>query len=213
VSASHSGLTVYVVDDEEPMRNALRRMLVAEGIRVECFASAAEFLRSPIETYRGCLLLDLGMPGMNGIELQATLAERGIRIPIIFLTGTTDVADAVLAMKGGAADFLQKPFDNVVLVARIRLVLDGEDGAVSVLDDLGEIRTKVASLTAREREVMQLVVMGNSSKMTGRALGVSHRTVEIHRARIMKKMEAASLAALVRMAMDVEAGPHPSSPP
>ncbi len=203
-----SQLTVYIVDDEEPMRNALRRMFVAADIKVECFASAAEFLRTDIDTCRGCLLLDLAMPGMSGLELQAALAERGVRMPIIFLTGTNCVADAVLAMKGGAVDFMQKPVDNEVLVARIRFVLESESGDISILDDLNEIRAKVATLTAREHEVMQLVATGNTSKMTGRTLGVSHRTVEIHRSRIMKKMDAHSLADLVRMVLDVKSGVH-----
>lgn len=190
------------------MRNALRRMFIAHDIRVECFASAAEFLQTHVESRRGCLLLDMMMPGMSGLELQAAMAERGIRMPIIFLTGTNDVGDAVQAMKGGAADFLQKPVDNDVLVARIRLVLEGASGDVKVVDGLEDIRSKISSLTAREREVMQLVVMGNTSKMTGRRLGVSHRTVEIHRSRIMKKMDVDSLAELVRMVMDVESRPH-----
>jgi FixJ family two-component response regulator len=205
---SASELTVYIVDDEEPMRNALRRMFVAADIKVECFASASEFLRTDVDSRRGCVLLDIAMPGMSGLELQASLADRGVRIPIIFLTGTNHVADAVMAMKAGAVDFMQKPIDNAVLVARIRLVLEGESGEISVVDDLNEIRAKIASLTAREREVMQLVVMGNTSKMTGRQLGVSHRTVEIHRSRIMKKMEADSLAELVRMVLDVKSALH-----
>lgn len=199
-----SALTVYIVDDEEPMRNALRRMFVSEDIKVECFASAADFLDTHIDSHRGCLLLDIAMPGMSGLQLQTALAERGVRMPIIFLTGTNDVADAVMAMKGGAVDFMQKPVDNAVLVARIRLVLAEESGDISTIDDLNGIRRKIGSLTAREHEVMQLVVMGNTSKMTGRRLGVSHRTVEIHRSRIMKKMDAASLAELVRMVLDVE---------
>jgi len=203
-----SELTVYIVDDEEPMRNALRRMLVAADIKVECFASASEFLGTDVDSRRGCVLLDIAMPGMSGLELQASLADRGVRIPIIFLTGTHHVADAVLAMKAGAVDFMQKPVENSILVARIRLALEGESGEISVVDDMNEIRAKIATLTAREHEVMQLVVLGNTSKMTGRSLGMSYRTAEVHRSRIMRKMEADSLAELVRMVLDVKSGLH-----
>jgi FixJ family two-component response regulator len=193
--------TVFVVDDEEPMRHALRRLLRAAGLNTEVFASAAEFLDAYEPSRRGCLLLDIAMPGMTGLELQATLKQRGIGIPIVFLTGAAQIATAVVAMKAGAMDFIEKPFANEMLVERLRHVLALRAGPGRAHADSREIGLRIALLTPREREVMQLVAAGNTSKMTGRLLGVSHRTVEIHRARIMEKMQAGSLADLVRMAM------------
>ena len=195
---------VFVVDDDELMRNALRRLLRKAGFEVETHASGSEFLEAFEPRWTGCLLLDIAMPGMSGLELQATLAQRGIGLPIVFLTGSSQISTAEAAMKAGAKDFIEKPFANDLLVARIRhvLQLQAERGRVDA--DSGVIRQRAALLTTREREVMQLVAAGNTSKMTGRLLGTSHRTVEIHRARIMVKMQAASLADLVRMAMAVE---------
>ena len=195
--------TVFVVDDEEPMRNALRRLLRAAGLKTGVFASAADFLNAYTPDQAGCLLLDIAMPGMTGLELQAALIQRGIGIPIVFLTGSGQIATAVAAMKAGAMDFIEKPFDNDLLVARIRHVLKVRADRGRAHADSGEIRQRVARLTPREREVMKLIAAGNTSKMTGRLLGSSHRTVEIHRARIMEKMQANSLADLVRMELAV----------
>jgi FixJ family two-component response regulator len=194
--------TVFVVDDEEPMRNALQRLFRAAGLAVEAHASAGEFLNVYKEDRPGCLLLDLMMPGMSGLELQTALAQRGFRIPIVFLTGSGQIASAVAAMKAGAMDFIEKPFDNEFLVERIRRALEHVAGKQFAHVGADEIRRRFAQLTPREREVMQHVVAGNTSKMTGRLLGASHRTIEIHRARIMEKMRADSLADLVRMTLD-----------
>jgi FixJ family two-component response regulator len=194
--------TVFVVDDEEPMRNALQRLLKAAGLNVELYASAGNFLSDFRPQRRGCLLLDVKMPGMTGLELQATLAQRGIRIPIIFLTGSGEIATAVAAMKAGALDFIEKPFDNDFLVERVRRALQHSSGAPITRLGPVEIARRIALLTPRELEVMEHVVAGNTSKMTGRILGVSHRTVEIHRARIMEKTQADSLADLVRIALE-----------
>jgi len=196
--------TVFVVDDEELMRNALRRLLRNAGFDVEAHASGAEFLKAFDPRRTGCLLLDIAMPEMSGLELQATLAQRGIGLPIVFLTGSSQISTAVAAMKAGALDFIEKPFANDLLVARIRHVLQLRADRGRAHADSRAIRQRAARLTPREREVMQLVAAGNTSKMTGRLLGTSHRTVEIHRARIMEKMQAASLADLVRMAMAAE---------
>jgi two-component system, LuxR family, response regulator FixJ len=196
--------TVFVVDDEGPMRNALQRLFRAAGLTVETYASADEFLNAYTTDRPGCLLLDLMMPGMNGLELQAALAQRGRRIPILFLTGAGQIATAVTAMKAGALDFIEKPFDNDFLVRRVRRALEYVAGRHFKHFDGDEIRRRMALLTPREREVMQHVVSGNTSKMAARLLGVSHRTVEIHRARIMEKTQADSLADLVRMALDTE---------
>jgi two-component system response regulator FixJ len=196
--------TVFIVDDEEPMRNALQRLFRAEGLAAEAHASADDFLNAYKADRPGCLLLDLMMPGMTGLELQADLVQRGFRIPILFLTGAGEVATAVAAMKAGAIDFIEKPFDNAFLVERVRRALEYATGQQIAHFGADEIRRRMALLTPREREVMQYVVAGNTSKTTARLLGVSHRTVEIHRARIMEKMQAESLADLVRMALDAE---------
>jgi two-component system, LuxR family, response regulator FixJ len=194
--------TVFIVDDEEPMRNALQRLLRVAGLDVELYSSAGDFLQGYRPDRRGCLLLDVNMPGMTGLELQVALAQRGIRIPIIFLTGSGQIATAVAAMKAGALDFIEKPFDNDFLVARVRRALEHTAGAPISRLGADEIRRRLALLTPREREVMEQVVAGNTSKMAGRTLGVSHRTIEIHRARIMEKMQADSLADLVRIALE-----------
>jgi two-component system response regulator FixJ len=196
--------TVFIVDDEAPMRNALQRLFRAAGLEVEAYASAGDFLDTYKAGSTGCLLLDVMMPGMTGLELQAALAQRGYRIPIVFLTGAGQIATAVAAMKAGAVDFIEKPFDNEILVARVRRALEYAAGRQIARLGADEIRRRLALLTPREREVMQCVVDGNTSKMTGRILGVSHRTVEIHRSRIMEKMRADSLADLVRMALETE---------
>ena len=201
---SGSIATVFIVDDEEPMRNALQRLFRAAGLAVQAHASGREFLNAYNPDRSGCLLLDLMMPEMTGLELQAALAQRGFRLPIIFLTGAGEIASAVAAMKAGAADFIEKPFDNEFLVARIKRALEHAAGR-QIADESGdESRRRLALLTPREREVMQHIVTGNTSKMTGRLLGVSHRTVEIHRARIMEKTGADSLADLVRIALGAE---------
>jgi two-component system response regulator FixJ len=203
-SAASQHSTVFIVDDEEPMRHALQRLFRGAGLVVEAHASAGDFLDAYQAERPGCLLLDLMMPGMTGLELQAALVQRGCRIPILFLTGAGQIATAVAAMRAGAIDFIEKPFDNEFLVERVRRALEyAADRQIAHFGD-GEARRRIALLTPREREVMQYVVAGNTSKMAARLLGVSHRTVEIHRARIMEKMQADSLADLVRMALDTE---------
>jgi len=198
--------TVFVVDDEEGMRHALRRTLAQGGLAVRDFASGAEFLDGYRPTPNACLLLDMKMPGMSGLELQAVLNQRRIDLPVIFLTGAADVPAAVAAMKAGARDFLEKPFDNEVLVARVHQCIEAE--AARHLDDGGErYQRGLARLTPRETEVLQLMLTGKTSKLIGKALGVSHRTVDIHRGRVMEKMQAATLADLVRM--DLSARPAP----
>jgi two-component system, LuxR family, response regulator FixJ len=196
--------TVFIVDDEEPMRNALQRLFRAAGLAVEAHASAGAFLNAYKVDRPGCLLLDIMMPGMTGLELQVALVQRRFRIPIVFLTGAGQIATAVAAMKAGAMDFIEKPFDNEVLVERVRRTLECAAGRTIAHLGGNEIRRRLALLTPREREVMQHVVAGNTSKMTGRLLGVSHRTIEIHRARLMEKTQSDSLADLVRMALDAE---------
>lgn len=192
---------VFVVDDEAPMRNALQRLFESAGLAVEAYATAQEFLDSCRPDTAGCLVLDVRMPGMSGLELQQELASRDVKIPVVFLTGSADVPMAVQAMQAGAVDFLEKPFENEILLARVREAL--ERGA-RMQHDAGlraGIEQRLARLTPREREVMELMVAGRLSKTIADMLGVSPRTVQIHRGRIMEKMQAPSLADLVRMAL------------
>jgi two-component system, LuxR family, response regulator FixJ len=198
--------TVFVVDDEESMRNALRRALSRGGLMVQTFASGREFLDRYQPVSLSCLLLDMKMPDMGGLELQAVLNERRIDVPVIFLTGAADVPAAVAAMKAGAQDFLEKPFDNDVLVARVRQCIAARAQRQPANDDRFEHGR--ALLTPREAEVMQLMLTGQTSKMIARTLGVSHRTVDIHRGRVMEKMRAETLAELVRMELSGRTAPH-----
>lgn len=200
--------TVFVVDDEEPMRNALRRTLDRGGLQVRTFASGPEFLAGYRPTPAACLLLDMKMPEMTGLELQAILNERRIDLPVVFLTGAADVPAAVTAMKAGAADFLEKPFDNEVLVARIRQCIAAHAQQHPAPDDGDRYELGLAQLTPREAEVLQLMLTGMASKVIARELGVSHRTVDIHRGRVMEKMQVKTLAELVRMDLTRRTSPH-----
>lgn len=193
--------TVFVVDDEPAIRAALRRLFLSAGLRVETYESGVAFLETASINAAGCLVLDVRMPGMTGLELQRELAARGSRMPTIFLTGSADVAMAVEAMRAGAADFFEKPFDNAALLGRVQqlLVLDSQNRAERL--ERAEIEANLARLTPREREVMRLIVAGKSSKVIAQILDVSPRTVDVHRARVMEKMRADSLADLVRRAL------------
>jgi two-component system, LuxR family, response regulator FixJ len=197
--------TVFVVDDEEPMRNALRRALSLGGLTVQTFASGREFLDHYRPIPLACLLLDIKMPEMTGLELQVILNERQIDLPVIFLTGAADVPAAVRAMKAGAQDFLEKPFDNEALVARVRQCIDAQAKRHHVQDD-DPFARGLALLTPREAEVMRLMLEGKTSKMIARTLDISHRTVDIHRGRVMEKMQAETLADLVRMELSRRSG-------
>lgn len=200
--------TVLVVDDDGFMRTLLRRVLTDAGIAVETFASAAELLAAPALRAPAVLLLDVMMPGMSGLELQSVLHERDIELPVVFLTGSSDVPMAVDAMRNGAVDFLEKPFDSAVLVERIQRVL--AQGSAAPAPPAPHPNPghalRLATLTPREREVFDSMITGKTSKMIARDLGGSFRTIEIHRTRVMSKMAAASLADLVRMAFEVDAG-------
>jgi FixJ family two-component response regulator len=200
--------TVFVVDDEEGMRGALRRTLSQGGLAVQAFASGQDFLAGYRPTPAACLLLDMKMPGMTGLELQALLNERCIDLPVIFLTGAADVPAAVQAMKAGAQDFLEKPFDNEVLVARVRQCIAAHAQRHLATGDGDRYENGRALLTPREAEVMQLMLTGKTSKTIARELGVSNRTVDIHRGRVMEKMQAATLAELVRMELSRRTSPH-----
>jgi len=197
--------TVFVVDDDEGVRNSLRFLLKSVGLQTQTLASASEFLDTYKPSQPGCLVLDVRMPGMSGLELQQQLNLRGAVIPVIFITGHGDIPMAVEAMQQGAFDFLQKPFRDQDLIDRIQRALERDNRNRAALDQHAKIRERLDSLTPREREVLALMTRGKPNKIMAAELGVSQRTVEIHRARVMEKSGAASLAQLVRMVMDLEA--------
>jgi len=199
--------TVFVVDDDDAVRDSLRMLLKSAGVHAEACASAQDFLSSYDSSQPGCLVLDVRMPGMSGLEMQHELNLRGLTMPVIFITGHDDIPMAVEAMQHGAFDFLQKPFRDQELLDRVQraLVRDTENRAR--LRHTDRIRERLASLSPREREVLDLVTQGKANKMVAGDLGVSQRTVEIHRAHVMQKMEAGSLAELVRMMMAVAPSP------
>jgi FixJ family two-component response regulator len=194
---------VLVVDDEPGMRSALTRLFVAAGARVRAFESGQALLADDGLDAADCIVLDLRMPRMSGLQVQESLNARQCRAPTLFLTGAADVPAAVKAMQGGAFDFIEKPFDDEHLLARvhsaiqqgIRARLPAEPRAA----EIAEYRRKLALLTPREQQVLAQVVTGQTSKQIARVLGASHRTIEIHRAHLMEKLEAATLADVVRM--------------
>ena len=198
--------TVFVVDDDQAMRTSLQWLIESTGMQVRTFDSADAFLAAYYPGRAGCLLLDVRMPGMSGLELQSYLAREGYRLPVIIITGHGDVPMAVRAMKAGAVDFIEKPFNDEFLLDSIRraLAVDAEQRGLQVRQ--AEIATRLALLTPREHEVMEMVAEGRSNKEIANALGVSAKTVEAHRARVMEKMEARSLAELVRMVLTANLG-------
>jgi FixJ family two-component response regulator len=195
--------TVFVVDDDDAVRNSLRLLLKSAGLLSEVAGSAHEFLSNYDIAHPGCLVLDVRMPGMSGLEMQHELNVRGAMIPVIFITGHGDIPMAVEAMQHGAFDFLQKPFRDQDLLDRVQRALARDTENRARLRQTDRIRDRLASLSPREREVLHLVTQGKANKMVAGDLGVSQRTVEIHRAHVMQKMEAGSLAELVRMMMAV----------
>jgi two-component system response regulator FixJ len=194
--------TVFVVDDDEAVRTSLRLLLKSVGLPVETFASAQEFLDQFDPDRAGCLVLDIRMPGMSGLELQQHLNDRHSIMPVVFITGHGDVPMAVEAMQAGAVDFIQKPFRDQDLIDRINRALEKDREMRGELRERDEIRRRMSQLTPREREVLELVTQGKANKVIAGDLNVSQRTVEIHRARVMEKMGANSLAHLVRMVIE-----------
>jgi RNA polymerase sigma factor (sigma-70 family) len=193
---------VFVVDDEPAVRDSLALLLRSVGLPTRTFESAQAFLEAFRPVPNSCLLADVRMPGMSGLELQEALRTRGLDVPIIVLTGHGDVAMAVRAMKAGAADFIEKPYNDQVLIDAVHraLAASREPHAAPAADRAG-IEARLDTLSPREREVMQLVAEGKPNKVIATRLGLSTRTVEVHRAKVMEKMQAASLAELVRMAL------------
>ncbi|MBS0376361.1 MAG: response regulator transcription factor [Proteobacteria bacterium] len=196
--------TVFVVDDDDAVRTSLRLLLKSVGLPVETYASAQEFLDGFDAERAGCLVLDIRMPGMSGLELQQRLNEIHAIVPIVFITGHGDVPMAVEAMQHGAVDFIQKPFRDQDLIDRINQALEKDRDNRAGLKERDAIRRRMQQLTPREKEVLDLVTQGKANKVIAGDLNVSQRTVEIHRARVMEKMAASSLAHLVRMVIEAE---------
>jgi FixJ family two-component response regulator len=191
--------TVFVVDDYAPVRRSISRLLRAAGFAVAVFASAEEFLAQYDPGVWGCLVLDLAMPTLNGLELQSILAKTGSLLPIIFLTGEGDIPKTVKAMKHGATDFLTKPANDEDLLAAVRAAIEKHRALRRQQAELSEIRERLATLTPREREVLEYVIAGKLNKQIAGDLGTVEQTVKVHRARVMQKMRVRSVAELVRL--------------
>src|SRR5438874_13077040 len=193
------GPTVFIVDDYAPVRSSISRLLRAAGFVVVAFASANDFLAQYDPGIWGCLVLDVAMPTLNGLELQDILAKAGSLLPIIFLTGEGDIPKCAQAMKHGASDFLTKPVDDEDLLAAVRSAIEKDRALRRQQAELSEIRTRLAPLTPREREVLEYVVSGKLNKQIAGELGTVEQTVKIHRAHVMQKMRVQSVAELVRL--------------
>ncbi|MEZ5961405.1 MAG: response regulator FixJ [Hyphomonadaceae bacterium] len=195
---------VHVVDDDAPMRDSVAFLLGAEGIATRTYDSAGALLDRSAELEPGCIITDIRMPGMNGLEMVRELKRLGLPHPIIVLTGHADVSLAVQAMKAGVIEFLEKPFNDEALVRAVRMGLSQSGSEASRMREKAEIAERVADLTGRERDVFDAIVAGDSNKAAALRLGISPRTVEIYRANVMTKMQANSLSELVRMALQLE---------
>jgi FixJ family two-component response regulator len=191
---------VFIVDDDPSIRSLLCKLIKSVGLQAEAFASSGEFLSQPPPAGPACLVLDVRMPGLSGLDLQERLVQLGLDIPIIFITGFGNVPQSVRAMKAGAVDFLQKPFENQTLLDAVNRALESDRTARLRHEEIHEIEARLATLTPREHEVFFLVATGLANKQVADELGLSEKTVKIHRSHVMQKMEARTFADLVRMA-------------
>lgn len=198
--------TVFVVDDDEAVRESLAAILDAQGFSAVAFASAEAFLLGYVPVPVGCAVIDLRMPGMDGLTLLEHMRAKGLQLPVVVVTGHGDVPLAVRAMKAGALDFIEKPYSSTALLDAVRRGLDTARAGNLARVDLTDVRARLESLTARERDVLHQLVIGHPNKIIAFHLQISPRTVEIHRANVMKKMAAENLSHLVRMALAVDTG-------
>jgi RNA polymerase sigma factor (sigma-70 family) len=192
---------VHIVDDDEAMRDSLKWLLESRGLKVELYPSGEAFLRNFNNSYCGCLVLDVRMPGMNGLDLYEQLQARASTLPVIFITGHGDVPMAVTALKKGAADFIEKPFNDQDMLSLIESCMTQDSAAAAKRAESASVAQRLDRLTQREREVLDLVVAGKLNKQIADELGISIKTVEVHRSRVMQKMGANSVAELVQLTL------------
>jgi FixJ family two-component response regulator len=204
--------TVYVVDDDAAVLKAVSRLLRAAGYQVATFSSPRRFLAQHEPNVPGCLVLDLAMPEIGGLDLQQVLSAAGERLPVIFLTGHADIPASVRAMKQGAADFLTKPVERDDLLCAVRAALDRDRSARQSHNEVADIKRRIATLTPREYEVFEHVISGRLNKQTAAEIGAAEKTIKVHRARVMDKMKVKSVAELVRLADRAGIDPVPQEP-